>query len=316
MQIPFYKTRNVRETIQLGSNLAKILMPGDALFFFGNLGAGKTHFIKGVAQGLGIKEIIKSPTYAFVKSYTFKKEIFYHYDLYRAHDTHGLEALGIFESLENPRSIHAIEWSEHLNGKFPERRLEITMEAHDDCHTIRIHRVDPEAASLSAVPSFYKRFDTHAVIQKHCAQVARAAMAIAEAMMRLFKIVDVDLLCAAALSHDVMKLQKKHAEAMADFLVEQGYPKTAALVRLHNVTALLERPKAFDTVEKKILYYADKRVAHDKIVSVQERLEEGRKRWLKKGAPPLKYTSLEVDRAVLKLERELFKGLDIKPEDI
>ena len=64
-----YKTRNPQQTIDLGIQLATRLIPGDSILLFGDLGSGKTHFVKGVAKGLGVNNTVKSPTFAYVNKY-------------------------------------------------------------------------------------------------------------------------------------------------------------------------------------------------------------------------------------------------------
>jgi len=64
-----YTTKSPEETIELGKRLSYRLKAGDLVLLFGDLGSGKTHFIKGIAEGLGVGATIKSPTYAYVNKY-------------------------------------------------------------------------------------------------------------------------------------------------------------------------------------------------------------------------------------------------------
>ena len=92
----------------------------------GELGSGKTTFIKGFAVGLGVKETITSPTYVFVRSYTFEpirrpnfyKDTLYHLDLYRMEnwDKKTLDSFGFEEILSDPKGIVLIEWAERLEN--------------------------------------------------------------------------------------------------------------------------------------------------------------------------------------------------------
>ena len=68
-----YITTSPEKTIALGKKVATYLHGGDNVLLFGDLGAGKTHFTKGIAKGLGIKEVIKSPTYVYVNRYSIGK---------------------------------------------------------------------------------------------------------------------------------------------------------------------------------------------------------------------------------------------------
>ena len=74
---------NSNETIALGERMAADLRPGDVVVLNGDLGAGKTTFTKGIAKGLGIKEIIKSPTFTIIHEYQDGRIPLYHMDAYR-----------------------------------------------------------------------------------------------------------------------------------------------------------------------------------------------------------------------------------------
>ena len=64
-----YHTKSPAETIELGKRLASRLSGGDVVLLYGELGSGKTHFIKGIAEGLGVRMTVKSPTYAYVNRF-------------------------------------------------------------------------------------------------------------------------------------------------------------------------------------------------------------------------------------------------------
>ncbi len=93
----------------------------------GELGSGKTTFVKGLASGLGIPHRILSPTYIFVKRYPIESENhrwFYHVDLYRI-EAKGLDSLGLTEILTDPANIVAIEWPEKSGNLLPKERINI-----------------------------------------------------------------------------------------------------------------------------------------------------------------------------------------------
>ena len=87
---------NSNETIALGERMAAYLRPGDVVVLNGDLGAGKTTFTKGIAKGLGIKEIIKSPTFTIIHEYQDGRIPLYHMDAYRL-ENGGAEDLGLDE---------------------------------------------------------------------------------------------------------------------------------------------------------------------------------------------------------------------------
>ncbi|OGE12951.1 tRNA (adenosine(37)-N6)-threonylcarbamoyltransferase complex ATPase subunit type 1 TsaE, partial [Candidatus Curtissbacteria bacterium RIFOXYB2_FULL_41_10] len=76
-------TISEKQTQKIAQNFAKNLKGGDTVALYGDLGSGKTVFVKGLAKGLGIKRRITSPTFVFVKSYKISKGFFHHVDLYR-----------------------------------------------------------------------------------------------------------------------------------------------------------------------------------------------------------------------------------------
>lgn len=103
-------TKSDDETKKLGEVFAKELRPGDIVFLYGNLGFGKTTFVKGVALGLGIKTRIISPTFTIVRQH----KNLYHIDLYRIETEKQLDDLGLHEIIEEKNSIKLIEWPEKL----------------------------------------------------------------------------------------------------------------------------------------------------------------------------------------------------------
>jgi len=108
-----FVTESPQETQRLGEKLAPKLK-NRTIALFGELGAGKTHFIQGLAAGLGIKKRILSPTFIFIRPYT--QENFYHVDLYRAENSADIKRLGLEEILSEKATI-AIEWPEKIIDK-------------------------------------------------------------------------------------------------------------------------------------------------------------------------------------------------------
>ena len=116
-------THSEEETIRFAADYAKTLCAGDVVLLRGGLGAGKTAFAKGVAQGLGISDEITSPTYAYMNDYGGK---LYHYDCYRLASGAQAEALGLCDYFY-AGGICLIEWAENIADVLPEGCREVVL---------------------------------------------------------------------------------------------------------------------------------------------------------------------------------------------
>lgn len=103
------------ESFNLGVDWGKRAFPGLIFGFSGELGAGKTQIVKGIAKGLGIEQVITSPTFAIVNEYNLNRVKFAHIDLYRLNGTEDISRIGLDEFL-NGRYVVAIEWAEKWFG--------------------------------------------------------------------------------------------------------------------------------------------------------------------------------------------------------
>ncbi|MGD6845282.1 tRNA (adenosine(37)-N6)-threonylcarbamoyltransferase complex ATPase subunit type 1 TsaE [Bacillus infantis] len=108
-------------TMDFSKRLAERLMPGDVLTLEGDLGAGKTTFTKGLAQGLGIQRNVSSPTFTIIKEYMGRMPL-YHMDVYRVEDS--FEDLGFDEYFEG-KGVTVVEWAHLIEDQLPEERLQI-----------------------------------------------------------------------------------------------------------------------------------------------------------------------------------------------
>jgi len=111
-------THSENETKEIGRNFSLLLIKSGyekgIIFLEGGLGAGKTVFVKGFANGLGIKEDIISPTFVFVTEYTGILPL-YHFDLYRIKNINEIDELGFFEYLDR-KGFVLIEWAEKIEN--------------------------------------------------------------------------------------------------------------------------------------------------------------------------------------------------------
>ena len=107
-----YITHSRAETVALGARMAAVLAPGSLVAFTGGLGAGKTAFTEGLAEGLGCTDPVSSPTFAIVNYYRGPKPLA-HFDLYRISTENDLCAAGFYDYLDQG-AIVAAEWSENF----------------------------------------------------------------------------------------------------------------------------------------------------------------------------------------------------------
>lgn len=116
------------ETMQLAAEFGKLLRPNSVVCFYGDLGAGKTTFIKGLAVGVGNipAEEVSSPTFVYLNIYRGNKEI-YHFDLYRLQDEEDFLGMG-FDEFFYAGGICCLEWSERINSILPDEHIKVKME--------------------------------------------------------------------------------------------------------------------------------------------------------------------------------------------
>ncbi len=102
-------TKSESETIEIGKRIGEELKKGSIVLISGELGAGKTRFVKGIASALGVEEVITSPTFTILNEYPSAKGILYHIDLYRL-EAFPIDDIDIDDLLE--RGIVVVEWWE------------------------------------------------------------------------------------------------------------------------------------------------------------------------------------------------------------
>ena len=108
-----YLTNSPMETQALGAKLGEKLQPGTVIAYRGDLGAGKTAFTRGIAQGLGATDLVTSPTYTIVNEYLSGRMPLFHFDMYRLPDSDSLFDIGWEDYLERG-GVCAVEWSENV----------------------------------------------------------------------------------------------------------------------------------------------------------------------------------------------------------
>lgn len=152
-----FGTSSAAETIELGRTLASGLKPGDVVAFYGDLGAGKTTMIKGIAAGLGVTDVVKSPSFVIVTEYRGRVPV-YHIDLYRlsqgvecpvsnvqcpVEDGGGhvreaeFEGLGLEDYLGG-EGVCLIEWAERAETALPATAIRVRMSVEEQGRRIEI----------------------------------------------------------------------------------------------------------------------------------------------------------------------------------
>lgn len=137
MQI--FKTKNYKETVNLGELLGSKLKKGTVVAFFGGLGMGKTAFVTGIAKGMKLECDVSSPTFAIVNVYGKNSELC-HFDMYRVSTWEDLYSTGFFEYIDMG-SVLCVEWSENIENALPDNTIKISIEKGDGDYD-RVIRID------------------------------------------------------------------------------------------------------------------------------------------------------------------------------
>ncbi len=129
-------TKNNQETKKIGYDIGQSLFGNEIIALEGDLGAGKTTLLQGLASGLGIKDLVNSPTFNILKRYNLKTRLtdqsiklkyFYHIDAYRLKNSQELKDLGWEEMINDENSVIAIEWAEKIKDILPPNTIQIKL---------------------------------------------------------------------------------------------------------------------------------------------------------------------------------------------
>ena len=120
---------SAKSTEDLGERIAGLLKGKEVIALFGDLGAGKTAFTRGLCRGLGIEDGVSSPTFAIVNAYNGRYPV-YHFDMYRITSVDDLFATGFYDYLDN--GIIVIEWSENIESELEPDAVRIRIGKTDD----------------------------------------------------------------------------------------------------------------------------------------------------------------------------------------
>lgn len=136
-----FQTQSTSETIRIGKGIGGFLRSGDVVALAGDLGTGKTQFIKGLAAGMGVGKptYISSPSFTLINEYP-GKVAFYHIDLFRLRSEKEAEALGLEEYFQS-EGITAIEWADKIPSLLPKENL-----------WVHIHYTGKNTRSIEMIP--------------------------------------------------------------------------------------------------------------------------------------------------------------------
>jgi tRNA threonylcarbamoyladenosine biosynthesis protein TsaE len=140
-------TSEAAETRALGARLAAVAKPGDLICLVGDLGAGKTQLAKGFAAGLGITDIVSSPTFVLMTEYEGRLRLF-HLDLYRLDDAADALGGGLLDERQL-EGVALVEWAERLGDALPVARLDVVIDGTGD---------DPRRIALRSADPGYRRY--------------------------------------------------------------------------------------------------------------------------------------------------------------
>jgi tRNA threonylcarbamoyladenosine biosynthesis protein TsaE len=129
-------TKSPEDTLELGRAFAASLAPGDVVALEGTLGTGKTQFVLGVCQALGVSGPVSSPTFALINVYPAQAGVVVHVDLYRINTLAEVAELGLEEYFSG-RSICLIEWADRVPGVLPPNAV-VVRASHGDAPNERI----------------------------------------------------------------------------------------------------------------------------------------------------------------------------------
>ncbi len=321
---------NPENTVQAGSFLAHSLYSFPVtILLSGELGTGKTTLLRGFANALGIAEGITSPTFALEQRYETRYGQMAHIDLYRLTTPQARELL---QASEEHCNLRCIEWPERLSlppeDIFPES-IAISLREEGDGRHLSIAFRDVPLPSREEIEEWRKELNVPPQVIAHCDAVAAFIPSLLSLLSDQYRIVRPQMLCAAALTHDLLRFvdfrkdaypdfeyspeqerfwsqcrQKyaglSHEYACERFLSEKGYAALGRVVATHGLS--LPSPSR-TTIEQKVLFYADKRVKMDTVVSLDERFADFNVRYGKSG--DLEKSKIWYEEAK-RLENELF----------
>jgi len=269
------------------------------------MGTGKTTFIRYLVHSLRSDILVNSPSFTIIQEYKLDNKTIVHVDLFRGVDKDMLKYLS--ECINDKNKIVLIEWAEKLPKDFVINniiKLHFEYGENEEERFLSAEFFD-RLPSSKEIKNITKEFQTPIHVQKHEKVVERVALALADSMIKNGFIIDRNLVSASSLLHDLVRVcnfpkidnfdnfqeeitkekiktwkeqrQKygnmHHADIAGEILRKKGFISVAQVIEKHKSKAIFED---FGSTEEEIVFIADKKVLHDKIVSIKERLADGR----------------------------------------
>ena len=152
MSVETLRSESEEETIEIGEQFALRLKRGDLTVLMGDLGVGKTEFVKGICQFLAVEDLVTSPTFSIINQYAGETPEgdavkVYHVDLYRIESPDQLVEVGFDDMVFAHDAIKVVEWPENAGALLPEEYWRVTLESHEDADNvrdIRIEKIEPK----------------------------------------------------------------------------------------------------------------------------------------------------------------------------
>ncbi len=296
---------DLEATKQAGRSLVSTLYSGPVtIALTGDLGAGKTTFFQAFAEALGITQNVTSPTYALEQRYdTPHHGTVLHMDLYRLTPE---QARDLVRESDQHQGIRCIEWADRL-GDLPKDWVHIHLSESSDGRVLTCTFGDAPLPTETDVDQWRLDAGLPENVVAHCNVVAQTATDLADELMKTRHwIIRREAVRMGGLLHDLFRFLDfrtggyhgappvtperqakwdairaafpgmRHEAACAAFLNQEGFSMLATIIKTHGVQI---PPGSGSTIEQKILYYADKLVALDKRVSLEERFKDFSERY-------------------------------------
>ena len=313
-------------TRRTGSSLAKTIYTQPVtILLSGELGAGKTTFVQGLAAGLGIDDRVLSPTFALEQRYG---NVLCHIDLYRL--TSPEQAHQVLEHSHDFPGIRIIEWPERTTEQIDAGITISIEETGQSSRTIKCTFSDIAIPSDEEILQWMDEVMLPENIRLHTKAVAGVAHDIADALIGQGRMIRPRALHAASLGHDLLRFinfkaplqsepipneeqrklwdsirlefPERHEDAAAKFYAQRGFPEVGSMIRTHQGKPE-EMNNSHVTIEQLALAYADKRIMFAERISLDERFAYLKERY---GAGEKKQGYEQRQETMKNVERSLF----------